>query len=224
MARHGRLKTLLTMKRTGVIPVFYNPDFDVVRQVALACVKGGATAIEYTNRGDRAVNVFTELAKWRDGECGELILGVGSVCDSATVAAYINAGADFIVGPMLDEDVAKICNSRKIPYSPGCGTVTEIQKAHTLGVEICKIFPGAQVGGPAFVKAVRGPMPWTEIMPTGGVEPTQQSLSEWFNAGIVCAGMGSKLVTRELVATGDFDGIAEKVKDVIEIIRQIRKD
>ena len=222
MARHSRLKTLSTMKEVGVIPVFYNSDFEIVKNIVVACVKGGAKAIEFTNRGDRAINVFTKLAEFRDAECTDLVLGVGSICDAGTAAAYINAGVDFVVGPMLDEDVAKACNSRKIPYSPGCGTVTEIQKAHTLGVEICKIFPGAQVGGPAFVKAVRGPMPWTEIMPTGGVAPTPESLKEWFDAGIVCAGMGSKLITKELIASGDYKGLADKIKELIAMISDIR--
>lgn len=222
MARHNRLETLTVMKRTGLIPVFYNSDIEVVKKIAAACLKGGAKAIEFTNRGDRAVNVFTQLAEYRDAECAELVLGVGSVCDAGTATTYINAGADFVVGPMLDEDVAKACNSRKIPYSPGCGTVTEIHKAHTLGVEICKIFPGAQVGGPAFVKSVKGPMPWTEIMPTGGVAPTKESLTEWFQAGIVCAGMGSKLITKEIIRNEDFEGLEKKIAEVLQLIRDIR--
>jgi len=222
MARHTRLETLSAMKEFGVIPVFYNADFEVVKNIACACVEGGARAIEFTNRGDRAVDVFTQLAKFRDAECEQMILGVGSICDGATAAMYINAGADFVVGPMLDEETARICNSRKIPYSPGCGTVTEIHNAHCLGVEICKIFPGAQVGGPAFVKAVKGPMPWTELMPTGGVSPTQESLTEWFTAGIACAGIGSKLISKELVAGKDFAGITQKVAQVIEMIKEAR--
>jgi 2-dehydro-3-deoxyphosphogluconate aldolase/(4S)-4-hydroxy-2-oxoglutarate aldolase len=135
---------------------------------------------------------------------------------------YIAAGADFVVGPLLDEETAELCNKRKIPYSPGCGSMTEIHKAHELGVEICKLFPGGQVGGPAFVKAAKGPCPWTEIMPTGGVSPTKESLTEWFGAGIVCAGMGSKLITKELVAAKDWAGITMKVKETIEMINQIR--
>lgn len=222
MARHTRLETLTAMKQIGIIPVFYNPDIETVKKIAAACADGGARAIEFTNRGDRAIHVFTELAAWRDARRPEVILGVGSVCDAPTAMQYINAGADFIVGPMLDEATAAACNSRKVPYSPGCGTVTEIHRAHTLGVEICKIFPGAQVGGPAFVKAVKGPMPWTEIMPTGGVEPTAESLAEWFSAGIACAGMGSKLITRERVASGDFNGLTQTIKETIELAAQIR--
>ena len=147
---------------------------------------------------------------------------MGSVIDPYTAALYINNGANFIVGPILNPEVAKICNRRQIPYSPGCGSMTEIHKAHELGVEICKLFPGAQVGGPSFVKAATGPCPWTEIMPTGGVSPTKESLADWFGAGIVCAGMGSKLITKDLVAAKDWAGITAKVKETIEMIKAIR--
>ncbi len=222
MAKYSRLEVLTAMKQIGMIPVFYNGDFETAKNVIMACADGGARVIEFTNRGDRAVNVFTKLAEYRDKEKPEIILGVGSVCDAPTAAMYISAGADFVVGPLLDEDVAKVCNSRKIPYSPGCGTVTEIHKAEMLGVEICKIFPGAEVGGPNFVKSVKGPCPWTEIMPTGGVSPTKESLTSWFSAGVACVGMGSNLITKELVAAKDYAGITEKVKETIELIKQIR--
>jgi len=222
MARHSRIETLTAMKQIGLIPVFYNGDFDIVKKTACACADGGARAIEFTNRGDRAISVFTQLAEFRDDEKPEMILGVGSICDAPTAAMYISAGADFVVGPMLDEETAKLCNKRKVPYSPGCGSVTEIHRAHEMGVEICKIFPGAQVGGPAFAKAVKGPMPWTDIMPTGGVSPTKESLTEWFGAGIACAGMGSKLITKESLANEDFAGITKNVKDTIALIKEIR--
>ena len=222
MARYARLEVLTAMKTVGVIPVFYNGDFEIAKNVVTACANGGATVVEFTNRGDRAINIFTQLAEYRDAQRPDIILGVGSVVDAPTAAMYIAAGADFIVGPLLDEDTARLCNSRKIPYSPGCGSVNDIHKAETLGVEICKIFPGAQVGGPVFVKAVKGPCPWTEIMPTGGVSPTKENLTEWFEAGIVCAGIGSKLITKELLAAKDYAGITKKVKDAIELIKEIR--
>ncbi len=222
MAKHSRLEVLTAMKKTGLIPVFYNSDFETAKNIVAACADGGAQCVEFTNRGDRAINIFTKLAEYRDSQRPDVILGVGSICDAPTAAMYISAGTDFIVGPMLDEETARLCNGRKIPYSPGCGTVTEIQKAHTFGVEIVKVFPGDSVGGPAFVKAVKGPCPWTEIMPTGGVSPTKESLTEWFGAGIVCAGMGAKLITKELVAAKDWAGITKKVKETIQLIKQIR--
>jgi 2-dehydro-3-deoxyphosphogluconate aldolase/(4S)-4-hydroxy-2-oxoglutarate aldolase len=223
MAKHSRLEVLTAMKRTGLVPVFYNSDFETAKNIVAACGDGGAACVEFTNRGDRAVNVFTRLAEYRDAQRPDIILGVGSVCDAPTAAMYVSAGADFVVGPVLDEETAKVCNARKIPYSPGCGSVTEIQKAHILGVEIVKIFPGDSIGGANFVKAVRGPCPWTEIMPTGGVSPTKESLKEWFDAGIACAGMGSKLITKEFVAAKDWTGITKKVRDTIELIKQIRE-
>jgi 2-dehydro-3-deoxyphosphogluconate aldolase/(4S)-4-hydroxy-2-oxoglutarate aldolase len=222
MSKHNRLAVLTAMKQIGLIPVFYNSDFQIAKDVTTACADGGAKAIEFTNRGDRAVNVFTALCEYRDKERPDLILGVGSIVDAPTAAMYISAGADFVVGPLIDEDTAKLCNSRKIPYSPGCGSVSEIHKAHILGVEICKVFPGEQVGGAEFVKSVKGPCPWTEIMPTGGVSPTRESLTKWFNAGIVCAGMGSNLITKELLANKDYPGITKKVKETIELIKEIR--
>ncbi|MFA5553882.1 MAG: bifunctional 4-hydroxy-2-oxoglutarate aldolase/2-dehydro-3-deoxy-phosphogluconate aldolase [Phycisphaerae bacterium] len=222
MAKHSRMAVLSAMTDIGVVPVFYNGDFEVSKSIICACADAGAKAVEFTNRGDRAINIFTRLAEFRDNQRPDVILGVGSVCDAPTAALYIAAGADFVVGPLLDEETAKLCNSRKIPYSPGCGTITEIHKAHILGAEIIKVFPGDCVGGPAFVKAVRGPCPWTEIMPTGGISPTKESLSDWFNAGIVCAGMGSKLITKELVSAKDYAGITKKVKDAIDLIKQIR--
>jgi 2-dehydro-3-deoxyphosphogluconate aldolase / (4S)-4-hydroxy-2-oxoglutarate aldolase len=222
MARYKRLETLSLMKAIGIIPVFYNADFDVARDVACACADGGARVVEFTNRGDRAVNVFTRLEEYCAKERRDIVLGVGSIVDAPTAAMYIGAGASFVVGPLLDEETAFLCNSRKVPYSPGCGTVTEIHRAHRLGVEICKIFPGAEVGGPAFVKNVQGPCPWTDIMPTGGVSPTKESLGAWFGAGVACVGMGSNLITKELLAARDYAGITKRVSEAIELVKQIR--
>jgi 2-dehydro-3-deoxyphosphogluconate aldolase/(4S)-4-hydroxy-2-oxoglutarate aldolase len=220
--RYRRMETLTQMKGIGLIPVFYEADFDTARQVVAACADGGARVVEFTNRGDRAHAVFARLEEWAAANRPELILGVGSIVDAPTAALYLAAGANFVVGPVLDEEVAKLCNSRKIPYSPGCGSATEIHRAHLLGVEICKVFPGAEVGGPAFVKNVRGPCPWADLMPTGGVSPTRESLAAWFGAGIACAGMGSNLLTPALLAQKDFAGIAAKVRETIALIRELR--
>jgi len=222
MARFSRLKTLTAMKDTGLVPVFYHSDVGTAVNIVDACARGGAVTLEFTNRGDGAVSVFTELEAHCREHLPEMILGVGSVVDAPTAAQYINVGANFVVGPVFDEETALLCNARKVPYSPGCGSATEIARAHRLGVEICKIFPGDLVGGPGFVKAVRGPMPWTDLMPTGGVDPTEDSLKSWFSAGVSCVGIGSKLITKELVGRGDFDGIAQKVRETIESIKKVR--
>ena len=222
MARFMRLKVLNTMLESGMVPVFYNADIDVARKVAAACAAGGGRLLEFTNRGDHAWEVFTELERYCARVLPEMILGVGSVVDPGTASHYINCGANFVVGPILNPDVARACNRRKIPYSPGCGSASEISQAEELGCEIIKIFPGGEVGGPKFVKAVKGPCPWVSIMPTGGVDSTETSLKAWFDAGVACVGMGSNLITKELLKAGDYDGIAAKVRDTLALIKTIR--
>ncbi len=222
MARFSRMKVLNTMLETGMVPVFYNPVVDAAREVAKACVAGGCTILEFTNRGDHGWEVFSALERYCAREMPELILGAGSVVDPGTASAYINCGANFVVGPVLNPEVARVCNRRKIPYMPGCGTLSEISQAEELGCEIVKIFPAREVGGPDFVRAVRGPCPWVSIMPTGGVEPNEASLRAWFEAGVVCVGMGSNLISKDLLKAGDYEGIAAKVRETASLIRGIR--
>ncbi|OXU16125.1 bifunctional 4-hydroxy-2-oxoglutarate aldolase/2-dehydro-3-deoxy-phosphogluconate aldolase [Sedimentisphaera salicampi] len=222
MAKHSRLETLCAMKNIGLVPVFYRPDAETSCGIMRACAEGGARVVEFTNRGDRAIDVFKELAAYRDESLPEMIIGAGSVCDAPTAAMYIAAGADFIVSPILDRETALLCNKRKIPYSPGCGSASEIHQAHELGVEICKIFPGEQVGGPAFAKALKAPMPWAELMPTGGVAPTDKSLEEWFSAGIAAAGIGSKLIKGSFSSKEDYKKLTDKTAEVISKISKIR--
>ena len=222
MAHYDRLQVVNTMIELGLVPVFYNPDVEVAKQIVAACRAGGARVVEFTNRGDFAFQVYTALAQHVAEAEPDVILGVGSVIDAPTAALYIAAGANFVVGPVLNPEVARLCNRRRVAYSPGCGSVSEISEAEELGVEIVKVFPGTQVGGPAFVKAVRGPMPWTRIMPTGGVDATEESIRAWFESGAACVGMGSKLITKELVAAGDWGAISEKVAQVLAWIKEAR--
>jgi len=220
--RHDRLTVLNALEAQGVCPVFYHSDLDVCLNVIRACAAGGAPVVEFTNRGDFAVDLFGELARELQKTNPEVVLGIGSVVDAPTAALFLNRGARFVVSPCLVPDVARVCNRRMTAYFPGCGSVTDIGNAHELGCDIVKLFPGASVGGPDFVKAVMGPMPWTKIMPTGGVDPDEASIAKWFGAGIVAAGMGSKLITDAAVKSGDWAGIETQVRQTVAAVKAFR--
>ena len=206
-----------------MIPVFYHAQAETAKQVLKACYDGGVRVFEFTNRGDFAHEVFGELNKWAAKELPDMILGVGSVVDAGTASLYIQLGANFVVSPVLKEEMALVCNRRKIAWSPGCGTLNDISRAEELGAEIVKIFPGSSVGGPKFVAAVKGPCPWTSIMPTGGVEPTEENLKAWFDAGVACVGMGSNLFPKDVLAAKDWAKITELCRKALEIIKTVRK-
>lgn len=223
MARFSRIEVAIKMKETGMVPVFYNKDIEVCKKVLNACYEGGVRVFEFTNRGDYAHEVFNELNKYAAKELPEMMMGVGSVVDAGTTSLYIQLGACFIVSPILNAEMAKVCNRRKIAWSPGCGSLTEISYAEELGAEVVKIFPGSQVGGPSFVKAVKGPFPWTSIMPTGGVAPTEENLTGWFKAGVHCVGMGSQLITKDIIAEEKYDILAKRSADALAIIAKLNK-
>lgn len=205
-----------------MVPVFYHADLAVCKEVVKACYRGGVRVFEFTNRGDFAHEVFIQLVKYVRDQLPEMMMGVGSVVDGATAALFIQSGADFIVSPVIKEDMAIVCNRRKILWSPGCGSLTEISRAEELGAEVVKIFPAQQVGGPKFVAAVKGPSPWSSIMPTGGVEPTKENLEAWFGAGVHCVGMGSQLISSEIIASKDYAKLEELSRSALQIIKQLR--
>ena len=222
MAKFSRLEVLNTVIDIGLVPIFYNGEVDTAINIVNALAEGGAHVIEFTNRGDGAISVFTELTMYLAKERPEVILGIGSIVDAPTAALYLAHGANFVVGPNFNPEVARLCNRHKIPYMPGCGSLTEISAAEELGVEIVKVFPGSAVGGPGFVKAVLGPCPWTRVMPTGGVAATEESLRAWFEAGVTCVGLGSALVRKDWVSTGSFEQITTTTRQVLTWIQTIK--
>lgn len=222
MAQYSRLEVAQAMKDTGMIPLFFNSDIELSKNVLKACYNGGARLLEFTSRGDFAHEVFGELNKYAIKELPGMILGVGSVTDAASASLYMALGANFIVTPVLREDIAIVCNRRKVLFSPGCGSVSDIARAEELGCEIIKLFPG-DIYGPKFVKAILGPQPWTSIMPTGGVSPTEENLKGWFDAGVTCVGMGSQLISKDILAKKDFAKLEQDVKDALAIIKAVRK-
>ncbi len=209
------------MAETGMVPLFYHADVALGKKVLTACYRGGARLLEFTNRGEYAHEVFGELNKFCAKELPEMIMGVGSVTDAGTAGLYMQLGANFVVTPVLREDIALVCNRRKVLWSPGCGSLTEICRAEELGCEIVKLFPGG-VYGPGFVKDIRGPQPWTSIMPTGGVSPTRESMKSWFDAGVTCVGMGSKLISSDLLKSQDFETLETRVREALGIVRELR--
>lgn len=219
MAKYRKLETLAAIKETKIVPVFFNCDIQTARNVVKACYEGGIRAFEFTNRGDFAIEVFKELSGYVLAECPGLILGAGTILDSPTAALYIQMGANFIVSPSLNPEVARLCNRHGVPYTPGCGSVTEICNAQELGCDLVKIFPAGSVGGPRFVKDVLAPMPWTMLMATGSVEPTKENLSAWSQSGVTCVGMGSKLFPKDIIKAGEWGKITDLCKTALEYIK-----
>lgn len=221
MAQYTRRAVIQTIHAQGMMPLFYHGDIDTARNALKACYDGGGRLLEFTNRGDFAHEVFGELVKYSLKELPGMIVGAGSIHDPGTASLYMQLGANFIVSPVLDAEVARVCNRRKVLWAPGCGSATEIARAEELGAEIVKVFPGNTLG-PDFVSAVLGPTPWTSIMPTGGVSPTRENLEAWFNAGVVCVGMGSKLISGDLLSRRDFAEITRRIRDALQLIQEIR--
>ncbi|MEA4937491.1 MAG: bifunctional 4-hydroxy-2-oxoglutarate aldolase/2-dehydro-3-deoxy-phosphogluconate aldolase [Paludibacter sp.] len=220
--RFSKLEVLSVMKETGMVPVFYHKDIEVSKKVLKACYEGGVRAFEFTNRGDFAHEVFRDLVKYATVECPEMIIGIGSIVDAPTASLYIQMGTNFIVGPLFNPDVAKVANRRLIPYAPGCGSVTEVGYAQEMGCDICKVFPG-DVLGAGFVKGLKAPMPWSNLMVTGGVKPEEANLKAWFDAGVTCVGMGSNLFPAEMIKSENWQGITQLCAEALQIIKKVRK-
>ncbi|AZQ60361.1 bifunctional 4-hydroxy-2-oxoglutarate aldolase/2-dehydro-3-deoxy-phosphogluconate aldolase [Maribacter sp. MJ134] len=221
MAQYSRIEVATIMKESGMVPLFYHPDIALGKKVLKACYDGGARLMEFTARGDFAFEVFSELNKYAIEKLPGMVMGVGSITDAAAASLFMQMGANFIVTPSLREDIAIVCNRRKVLWSPGCGSLTEINRAEELGCEIVKLFPGA-IYGPGFVKGIKGPQPWTSVMPTGGVSTDEENLKAWFGAGVTCVGIGSKLISKEILANEDFKELKRKVTATLKIISSIR--
>lgn len=223
MARFTRIQVANVMASTGLVPLFYSSDIEVAKHVTKACYDGGARLLEFTSRGDFAHEIFRELSIYCNKELPEMILGVGSVTDAGQAALYIALGANFIVTPVLREDIAIACNRRKVLWSPGCGSLTEIARAEELGCEIVKLFPG-DIYGPNFVKGIKGPQPWTSIMPTGGVSPDPENLKSWFSAGVTCVGMGSQLISKDILKNKDYGKLEDICRNTIDFIATVKSE
>lgn len=222
MAKFNKQQVLAKITETGMVPVFYNSDVEIAKNIVKACYEGGVRAFEFTNRGDFAHEVFAEVVKFAAKECPDMAMGVGSIVDAPTASLYIQLGACFVVGPLFNPDVAKVCNHRLIPYTPGCGSVTEVGMAQEMGCDLCKVFPG-DVLGSNFVKGLKAPMPWSLIMVTGGVSPDTDNIASWIKAGANCVGMGSKLFPKATIAAGDWKAVSDKCRESLEYVAKARE-
>lgn len=216
----SKSQIISTLKSTGVAPMFYHGDVEVARKIIDVSYEGGVRAVEFTNRGPNAFEVFKDLLKYSEKYNG-MIIGIGTILDAKMTEKYIKAGAQFIVSPILRPEMAEVCRKHDKLWIPGAATITEIVNAKVLGADIIKIFP-ASVLGPGFVSSILPVVPDLQLMATGGIEPTHKSLSAWFNAGIVCAGLGSQLITKEILIKQDWNALKNKVSDAVKIVRQIR--
>ncbi len=221
MAQFTRYEVLTEIYKSSMIPLFYNDDIEISKKIVQACYQGGARLLEFTHRGDFAHEVFRELISFANHSLPGMILGVGSVSDAASASYYLMNGANFIVTPVYREDIAILCNRRKVLWSPGCGSLTEITKAEEMGADLVKLFPG-NIYGPEFVKAVKGPQPWTHIMPTGGVTTEETNLKSWFDAGVSCVGLGSKLITKEIIDNQAYEELAKRVEKTLQLIQRLK--
>ena len=221
MAQYSRIQVINKMMESRMVPLFYHSDFQIAKNILQACYNGGARLMEFTNRGDFAIEVFSKLIKFASKELPGMIVGIGSVTDSSAASHYMLLGANFIVTPVLREDIAIVCNRRKVLWIPGCGSLSEIAKAEEMGCEFVKLFPG-NIYGPDFIKSVKAPQPWSSIMPTGGVSIEQSNLLGWFKAGADCVGLGSKLISEEILINQDFKKLEKNVLDTIQFIQKIK--
>lgn len=224
MAQFDRLTVFNTVIEDGMVPLFYHADIETAQSLVGALADGGSRVLEFTNRGENALEVFRALVKYCAQVHPQMIIGIGSVDDAPTAALFLAYGANFIVGPTFNPEVARLCNRRKVAYMPGCGTLNEIANAEEYGAEIVKLFPGNAAGGADFVKSVLAPRPWSRIMPTGGVTPEEDNLRQWFSAGVTCVGMGSKLVRQDWIAAGNYAAITELTRSTLALIRQLRAE
>lgn len=207
------------MAQTGMIPVFNHADINVAKSVLDASYRAGIRVFEFTNRGENSLSVFKELKAYAK-KYKDMLLGIGTIFTPQQAEDFLAVEADFIVSPALIPSVAAHCNNRDVLWIPGCGTVTEIFNAKEMGAEVIKAFPG-NVLGPSFVSAVKAVMPDLKIMPTGGVEPTEENLSQWFGAGVVCVGMGSQLFKKEWIKEGNYTALEQQIEKTLKLIQSI---
>lgn len=209
------------MKEARIVPLFTHDNPEDAQQVLEAAYEGGIRVFEFTNRRANSFEVFQHLLKV-SGKYPDLMLGIGTVMDGLTTKKFIDAGADFVISPIMKIEMARVCTEHEVSWLPGCATLTEIVTARDNGAEIIKLFPGS-VLGPAFVSAIMPVVPGLQLMITGGVEPNEKSISSWFKAGATCLGMGSQLFTKEILEQKNWPLLKQRIHEALTLAREARK-
>lgn len=220
MKKFTKEEVVQRMKETGVVPLFSHHDISVSKHVLEACYKGGLTVFEYTNRQPNSYEIFTELVDFAKDLPG-FMLGIGTVMDGATTLKFIDAGAHFIISPIVKNEMGEVCSRQEVPWIPGCATLTEIVQAMDNGAAIVKIFPGS-VLGPKFISSIRPVIPKVPLMITGGVEPNEENFRSWFSAGATCVGLGSNLFSKDIMENNDYERLTKRVREILAIAKQVR--
>lgn len=213
-----KFQVLTKLAEAKFLPIFSHEDPQIACEVGLACARGGAGVFELTNRSSTTPQAFSLLKQELDKSKSAMVLGIGSIVEPASAAAYINLGAAFVVAPNFNPEVAKVCNRRGVAYIPGCFTPTEVNQAQEAGCEVIKYFPADSKIGPQFIKSLRGPCPWTAVVATGGIEPTKEGMDPWFKAGCIALGLGSQFIKAEYIEKKDYKALETKVKEVVSFL------
>lgn len=214
-------KVTEVITQQGMLPLYYNEDENVTIEVLRAIYRGGIKAVEYTSRGEAALKNFTKMIEVRNAEMPDLLLGIGTIKNVQQATAYYNVGADFFISPGFVPEVASFLISKGALYSPGCMTPTEIIAAENAGVTFIKLFPGNMLG-PDFLGSIKDIFPKLIFMPTGGVDTTRENIEAWFKSGVSAVGMGSKLISKKLMADKAYETIESETKSVMSLIQSIR--
>ncbi len=211
------------VKQAGFMPLFSSTDLAVSKNVLKASYEGGVRLFEFTNRSANSFEIFKELRAYCDKEIPEMVLGIGTIKNRQQAQQFIDAGADFLISPLILEEIHEVASKHKKLWMPGCATPTEIGTAENWGIEIVKIFPAKQLGGPAYIKAVKAVFPQMQFLTTGGVEPGADDLKKWFDAGTAAVGIGSQLFPADWLSNNRFDLVTEQIKNIIGFINDARK-
>ena len=219
----NKTEVLERIREIRLMPLFYHDDPAIAMNVMKAVMEGGMELLEFTNRGENAYKVFRELQKYESENHPDFLLGIGSIVDAKTAFRYIGAGADFVVSPLLSREVMEACSEKGVLCIPGCSTLTEIHQAENWGAELVKVFPAEQLGGPAYIKAIKGPCPWLSLIVTGGVKATTENIKSYHDAGAEGFGLGSDLISKAWIQASEYAAISEKVSELVRFVKGLER-